>query len=154
MPTAHLRNLRISPAWSSASICGRGCSTAASPSTDASCRCVRGRIPSATRSRCAWRVRGWIRRGSPCVSPSRSRERDREPLPDAAATKSASEAYWPRFWTDGGTLDLSASADPRAKELERRIVLSEYLTAVNCAGTMPPQETGETFNSWFGKAHL
>ena len=23
-----------------------------------------------------------------------------------------------------------------------------------CAGTMPPQETGETFNSWFGKSHL
>jgi hypothetical protein len=83
-----------------------------------------------------------------------SHERDRAPLPDAAATKSASEAHWPRFWTDGGTLDLSGSADPRAKELERRIVLSEYLTAVNSAGTMPPQETGETFNSWFGKAHL
>src|SRR5439155_280107 len=64
------------------------------------------------------------------------------------------EAHWPRFWSDGGTLDLSASADPRSKELERRIVLSEYLTAVNSAGTIPPQETGETFNSWFGKAHL
>ena len=33
-------------------------------------------------------------------------------------------------------------------------MLSEYLTAIQCAGTMPPQETGETFNSWFGKAHL
>ena len=33
-------------------------------------------------------------------------------------------------------------------------MLSEYLTAIQCAGTIPPQETGETFNSWFGKAHL
>src|SRR6185436_8479962 len=83
-----------------------------------------------------------------------SRERDRAAVPQVDETAKASEAHWSRFWTDGGTLDLSTSADPRAKELERRIVLSEYLTAVNSAGTMPPQETGETFNSWFGKPHL
>jgi hypothetical protein len=58
------------------------------------------------------------------------------------------------FWPAGGTLALDGSADPRSRELERRVVLSEYLTAIQCAGTMPPQETGETFNSWFGKAHL
>jgi protein-glucosylgalactosylhydroxylysine glucosidase len=51
-------------------------------------------------------------------------------------------------------LDLSGSADARWRELERRVVLSEYLTAIQCAGTLPPQETGETFNSWFGKFHL
>jgi hypothetical protein len=39
-------------------------------------------------------------------------------------------------------------------ELERRIVLSEYLTAIQCAGTTPPQETGLSFNSWNGKFHL
>jgi len=77
-----------------------------------------------------------------------------DPLPDGDAIRAASAEHWARFWSDGGTLDLSASADPRAKELERRIVLSEYLTAIQCAGTMPPQETGETFNSWFGKFHL
>ena len=33
-------------------------------------------------------------------------------------------------------------------------MLSQYLTAIQCAGTMPPQETGLTFNSWFGKFHL
>ena len=74
--------------------------------------------------------------------------------PTVASTESASAARWQRFWTDGGTLDLSGSTDERATELERRIVLSEYLTAIQCAGTMPPQETGETFNSWFGKSHL
>ena len=74
--------------------------------------------------------------------------------PSAEATAAASGRHWARFWSDGGTLDLSGSSDARATELERRIVLSEYLTAIQCAGTMPPQETGETFNSWFGKSHL
>ena len=75
-------------------------------------------------------------------------------LPTVDATAVACSRRWERFWRDGGTLDLSGSTDPRATELERRIVLSEYLTAIQCAGTMPPQETGETFNSWFGKPHL
>jgi hypothetical protein len=75
-------------------------------------------------------------------------------LPSVNATYGASARHWQAFWTNGATLDLSGSTDPRASELERRIVLSEYLTAIQCAGTMPPQETGETFNSWFGKPHL
>ncbi len=79
---------------------------------------------------------------------------DARVLPAVAAVKEASAAHWKQFWQGGGTLDLSGSTDARAPELERRIVLSEYLTAIQCAGTMPPQETGETFNSWFGKAHL
>ncbi|MFL5619120.1 MAG: glycoside hydrolase family 65 [Gemmatimonadaceae bacterium] len=87
-----------------------------------------------------------------CIEFSPARATDA--LPSADATAAASARKWERFWTDGGTLDLSGSSDPRATELERRIVLSEYLTAIQCAGTMPPQETGETFNSWFGKAHL
>ena len=83
-----------------------------------------------------------------------SAQRDDVALPSVASTRAACAAHWEAFWRDGGTLDLSGSADPRAQELERRIVLSEYLTAIQCAGTMPPQETGETFNSWFGKPHL
>lgn len=75
-------------------------------------------------------------------------------LPSFDEVQRAASAHWERFWTDDGVVDLSGSADPRAAELERRIVLSEYLTAIQCAGTMPPQETGETFNSWFGKFHL
>ena len=35
---------------------------------------------------------------------------------------------------NGGVVDLTGSRDPRAKELERRIVMSQYLTAVNSAG--------------------
>jgi len=38
--------------------------------------------------------------------------------------------------------------------LERRIVLSQYLTAIQCAGSIPPQETGLVCNSWYGKFHL
>ena len=51
-------------------------------------------------------------------------------------------------------VDFSACKDSRAKELERRVVLSQYLLAVNDAGSTPPQETGLTYNSWFGKFHL
>lgn len=51
-------------------------------------------------------------------------------------------------------IDLSQSKDPRWRELERRIVLSRYLTRIQCAGSTPPQETGLTCNSWWGKFHL
>ena len=39
----------------------------------------------------------------------------------------ASREHWRQFWSGGGAVDLSGSRDPRAKELERRIVLSQYL---------------------------
>ena len=42
----------------------------------------------------------------------------------------------------------------RAPELERRVVLSQYLTRAQCIGQYPPQETGLTMNSWYGKFHL
>jgi hypothetical protein len=69
-------------------------------------------------------------------------------------TFAAVEKHWSAFWTSGAATDLSAAPDPRAREMERRIVLSQYLTAVQCAGSMPPQETGLTCNSWYGKFHL
>ena len=72
---------------------------------------------------------------------------------DAGATYtetfSACRAHWPAFWNGGGAIDLAA-----APELERRVVLSQYLTAIQCAGSLPPQETGLTCNSWYGKFHL
>src|SRR5215471_20748008 len=75
-------------------------------------------------------------------------------LPPAAATFEAAANHWRGFWSDGGAIDFSASSDPRALELERRVVLSQYLTAIQCAGSIPPQETGLTVNSWYGKFHL
>jgi len=75
-------------------------------------------------------------------------------LPSAAVTEQASVRMWKKFWSTGGAIDLSQSKDPRWKELERRIVLSQYLTRIQCCGSLPPQETGLTCNSWFGKFHL
>jgi hypothetical protein len=69
-------------------------------------------------------------------------------------TKDKCENYWKKFWTTGAAIDLSKSKDPRWKELERRIVLSQYLTAIQSAQNYPPAETGLTCNSWFGKFHL
>ncbi|MCH5234687.1 MAG: hypothetical protein J1E16_05285 [Muribaculaceae bacterium] len=62
--------------------------------------------------------------------------------------------YWPAFWNSGGIVDFSQCTDPRAPELERRVVLSQYLTKINCDNSLPPQETGLTYNSWFGRPHL
>ena len=64
------------------------------------------------------------------------------------------QKFWHRHWSAGAFADFGQCTDPRAKELERRVVLSQYLTYINCAGNMPPQETGLTYNSWFGRPHL
>ena len=73
---------------------------------------------------------------------------------ESREVESASAGHWARFWQEGGCIELAGSRDPRAIELERRIVLSQYLTAIQCAGSLPPQETGLTCNSWYGKFHL
>jgi len=75
-------------------------------------------------------------------------------LPTFAESKRVTEKHWNHFWQTGGAIDLSGSKDPRWFELERRIVLSEYLTAIQDAGEYPPQETGLAYNSWNGKFHL
>jgi hypothetical protein len=75
-------------------------------------------------------------------------------VPAFDETRRVAAEHWGRFWTTGGAIDFADSDDPRAPELERRVVLSQYVTAVNCAGSMPPQETGLVTNSWYGKHHL
>ena len=70
--------------------------------------------------------------------------------PDETRTKT----WWNRFWENGGIIELDKSKDPRARELERRVVLSQYLLAIQSSGSIPPQETGLTCNSWYGKFHL
>jgi hypothetical protein len=85
-----------------------------------------------------------------CFSPNKILT---EPEP-AAAVEAASRAHWRRYWMSGGVIDLSGNSDPRAAELERRIVLSQYLMAVHDSGPLPPQETGLGVNSWFGKFHM
>ncbi|NVM57441.1 MAG: hypothetical protein HWN51_04915 [Desulfobacterales bacterium] len=77
-----------------------------------------------------------------------------EDMPDFETVKVAAEDHWQDFWSNGGAIDFSQCTDPRALELERRVVLSQYLAAINCAGSYPPQETGLAHNSWHGKFHL
>jgi hypothetical protein len=72
---------------------------------------------------------------------------------EAADAIAAASKHWERFWSSGAALDLSDSADARAGEMERRCVLSQYLTAIQCSGRLPPQETGLSGNSWYGKFH-
>lgn len=72
----------------------------------------------------------------------------------ASTVFTRSSEWWNAFWEQGGAVDFSGSTDPRANELERRVVLSQYLLAIHCSGSMPPQETGLFCNSWYGKFHL
>lgn len=72
---------------------------------------------------------------------------------DYESTRKQSTTAWTEFWQSGAAVDFDGSTDPRAHELERRVVLSQYLTRVQCGGSNPPQETGLTFNSWYGKPH-
>ena len=74
-------------------------------------------------------------------------------VPTFAQTRSASARHWREFWEGGGAIDLSGSSDPRWRELERRVVLSQYVMAVNEAGSLPPQESGLVNNGWYGKYH-
>lgn len=74
-------------------------------------------------------------------------------LPSLSETERASSAHWENFWTSGAAVDFSGSTDPRAEVLERRVVLSQYLLAVQMAGDAPPQESGLTCSTWYGKHH-
>ena len=58
------------------------------------------------------------------------------------------------FWEQTGLISFAGSTDARAFELERRIMLSLYLSKIQGTGNLPPQETGLTCNSWHGKHHL
>jgi len=76
-------------------------------------------------------------------------------VPDAEKVLADSAAHWKHFWMTGGAIDLSGSKDPRWFELERRIVLSQYLTAVNSAGSYPPAESGlMSIDRWGSQFHM
>jgi hypothetical protein len=75
-------------------------------------------------------------------------------LPSPVAAARTTARHWVAYWTSGGMVDFSGSTDPRATELERRVILSQYLMAVNAAGNFAPQEEGLFSNSWNGKSHL
>ena len=76
-------------------------------------------------------------------------------FPDVGKVFDESSRAWKTFWSTGGAIDLSGSKDPRWRELERRVVLSQYLTATQSSGSWPPAETG-LFGSamWGGRFHM
>ncbi|KAF9447354.1 hypothetical protein P691DRAFT_125279 [Macrolepiota fuliginosa MF-IS2] len=82
-------------------------------------------------------------------------------LSEAKPARSAGEIFeestktWGDYWSSNGFVDvLTGSTDPRANELQRRIILSRYLMRVNEAGDTPPQESGLVNNGWYGKFHM
>lgn len=76
-----------------------------------------------------------------------------EHLPTVDETLAASARSWETFWRSGAAVDFAGSRAPRAAMLERRLVLSQYLTAVQVGGDVPPQESGLTCSTWYGKHH-
>ncbi|KAI9167960.1 hypothetical protein HJFPF1_04103 [Paramyrothecium foliicola] len=62
---------------------------------------------------------------------------------------------WHEYWNEGGFVDLTESPEPKANELQRRIILSQYHVRVNSAAKgQPPQESGLMNNGWYGKFHM
>ena len=67
--------------------------------------------------------------------------------------KSSTDAL-KNFWEVGGIVDFGAVKDPRAKELENRMIKSMYITRINSCPSHPPYESGFTCNGgWYGKSH-
>ncbi|ATY34354.1 hypothetical protein [Sphingomonas psychrotolerans] len=93
-----------------------------------------------------------LRQGGDRLDATVSFERTRQ-QPGAYAV-AAVATHWRDYWMHGGAIDFSGSTDARAAELERRVVLSQYLAAINQTGEVPPQEEGLFSNSWNGKFHL
>ena len=65
-------------------------------------------------------------------------------LPPARAVEAASAASFSSYWATGAFVDLASAAGggadgARALELERRVLLSQYLLRVHSAGATPPQ---------------
>ena len=78
-----------------------------------------------------------------------------ETLPSVEETQRVTAAHWKEFWSTGGAIDLSESKDPRWKELERRIVLSQYQMAAQSAGSWPSPEIGLMgIDAWSGQFHM
>lgn len=75
-------------------------------------------------------------------------------LPTFQAVHSASKSYWVDYWSLGAFVSLPITTNASAHELQRRIILSQYVLAVNGAGKEPAQESGLVNNGWYGKFHL
>lgn len=71
-------------------------------------------------------------------------------LPPSSIRKRNSDG-WHQYWNEGGFVDLTSSSNPKANELQRRIILSQYHVRVNSAAKGgSPQESGLMNNGWYG----
>lgn len=68
--------------------------------------------------------------------------------------ENSSTLWWEDYWTSGAFIDLIFVNSTDATELQRRIILSQYLMAVNSASSLSPQESGLVNNGWYGKFHV
>lgn len=76
-------------------------------------------------------------------------------LPGVEKSFRRAASHWKDFWSTGGAIDLSGSKDARWFELERRIVLSQYLMAAQSAGSWPSSESGlMEIDPWRGQFHM
>jgi hypothetical protein len=75
------------------------------------------------------------------------------PLPSFEETLTECAAAWQNFWRSGAAVDFTGSADHRAAQLENRVVMSQWVSRTQEAGSLPPAETGLVANSWYGKFH-
>lgn len=76
-------------------------------------------------------------------------------VPTAQGVFNDSSTWWSSYWLRGGFISLPTTTSAQAYELQRRMILSQYLVTINSAGNnFPPQESGLTNNGWYGKFHL
>ena len=93
--------------------------------------------------------------GELCFSCEFAREARSTPLPQLEDVRAFSSTGWKRFWESGGAIDLSQSSDPRWRELERRVVLSQYHMRAQSAGSWPSPEIGLMgLDPWRGQFHM
>ena len=76
-----------------------------------------------------------------------------KPAPSFQAVEANAAAAWAEFWRTVRLVDFGKTDDLRAKEIERRMVLSLYLFRIQAMSSLPPAETGLTVNSWYGRFH-
>lgn len=63
----------------------------------------------------------------------------KSPIPSLNSVRTASTTWWKSYWERGAFVDLLSTKSADAIELQRRIILSQYLLAVNSASSLPPQ---------------
>ncbi|KAJ5949529.1 hypothetical protein N7454_001113 [Penicillium verhagenii] len=77
---------------------------------------------------------------------------NRDDFPTYESIAAGSREWWENYWMTGAFIDLSATENANATELQRRIILSQYLVAVNEASYNPPQESGLVNNGCIDRA--